>query len=206
MGMSVEAAYTERAAEYVGHLGTMASVHPSDVHLVGSWAASVEGPLLDAGCGPGHWTGFLAERRHDVRGVDSVPAFIEHARDRYQGVLFTVGSIDALDDQADSHGGVLAWYSLIHHDPKVIGRPLEEFARILRPGGTLLIGFFVGPAVEAFDHAVVTAWRWSVEALEQELQAAGFDVVETHTRLAASGTSRPHGALLARCRASAWSG
>lgn len=203
MGTSVEAAYADRAAEYVEHLGTMASVHPSDVQLVGSWAASVEGPLLDAGCGPGHWSGFLAERGRDVRGIDAVPAFVDHARDRYPSVPFAVGSIDALGDPADSHGGVLAWYSLIHHDPEFIRVPLDEFARVLRPGGTLLVGFFVGPSVEAFDHAVVSAWRWSVDALEQELQAAGFDVVETHTRIAASGSPRPHGAVLARRRASA---
>jgi SAM-dependent methyltransferase len=201
MGMSVAAAYTERAAEYVEHLGTMGSVHPSDVQLVSAWAASVGGPLLDAGCGPGHWTAFLAEQGHDVRGIDAVPAFIDHARAAHPGVPFTTGSIDALDAPADTHGGVLAWYSLIHHDPESVRLPLDEFARILQPGGTLLVGFFVGPTVQSFDHAIVTAWRWPAEALEQELQSAGFDVVETHTRVAASGTPRPHGAVLARLRA-----
>ncbi|MDN3477361.1 class I SAM-dependent methyltransferase [Curtobacterium sp. APC 4022] len=203
MVTNVEAAYTDRAAEYVEHLGTMASVHPSDVQLVSAWAAEVEGPLLDAGCGPGHWTAFLAEQGHDVHGIDSVPAFVDHARGSHPHVPFAVGSIDALDVAADTHGGVLAWYSLIHHDPGSIRRPLDEFARVLGPGGMLLVGFFVGPVVEAFDHAVVTAWRWPTEALEHELGAAGFDVVETHTRIAATGTPRPHGAVLARVRSSA---
>ena len=203
MGTSVEDAYADRAAEYVELLGTMDSVHPSDVQLVSAWAASVEGPVLDAGCGPGHWTAFLAEAGQDVRGIDAVPAFIDHARGTYPGVRFTTGSIDALDDPSDSYGGVLAWYSLVHHDPERIRRPLEEFARVLRPGGMLLVGFFIGPAVEPFDHAVVTAHRWPAEALGQELRAAGFDVVETHTRCAASGTPRPHGAVLARLGAGA---
>ena len=203
MGTSVEAAYTDRAAEYVEHLGTIASVHPSDVQLVSAWAADVEGPLLDAGCGPGHWTAFLAAQGRDVRGIDAVPAFIDNARRTFPGVPFTTGSIDALDAGPGTVGGVLAWYSLIHHDPGSIRRPLDEFARVLGPGGTLLVGFFLGPVVEAFDHAVVTAWRWPAEALEQELHAAGFDVVETHTRVAASGSPRPHGAVLARLRATA---
>ena len=200
MGTSVEAAYTDRAAEYVEHLGTMASVHPSDVQLVSAWAADVEGPLLDAGCGPGHWTAFLAAQGRDVRGIDAVPAFIDNARHTFPGVPFTTGSIDALDAGPGTVGGVLAWYSLIHHDPESIRVPLDEFARVLGPGGMLLVGFFVGPVVEAFDHAVVTAWRWPAEALEHELGAAGFDVVETHTRIAATGTPRPHGAVLARRR------
>jgi SAM-dependent methyltransferase len=192
------AAYGHRAAEYAEHLGSMASVHPSDVHLVTTWAASVEGPLLDAGCGPGHWTAHLAGQSIDVRGIDQVPAFVDHARSTYAEVPFTLGSIDALADSADTYGGVLAWYSLIHHEPSAIRRPLDEFARVLRPGGHLLVGFFLGDTLEPFDHAVVTAWRWPADLLAQELEAAGFDVIETHTRAAASGTPRPHGAIVAR--------
>lgn len=200
MPPDVHAAYACRAGEYAEHLGSMGSVHPSDVHLVTTWAACVEGPLLDAGCGPGHWTASLAGQGVDVRGVDQVPAFIDHARSAYPDGVFTLGSIDALDEPDDTYGGVLAWYSLIHHDPSTIRRPLDEVARVLRPGGRLLVGFFVGDAPEAFDHAVVTAWRWPAEMLARELEAAGFGVIETHTRTAASGTPRSHGAIVARLR------
>jgi SAM-dependent methyltransferase len=194
------AAYGRRAAEYAEHLGLMSSVHPSDVHLVTTWADSVDGPLLDAGCGPGHWTAHLAGQGIDVRGVDQVPAFIDHARSTYAEVPFTLGSIVDLEDPADTYGGVLAWYSLIHHEPSAIRRPLDEFARVLRPSGHLLVGFFLGDALELFDHAVVTAWRWPADLFVQELEAAGFDLIETHTRTAASGTPRPHGAIVARLK------
>jgi SAM-dependent methyltransferase len=151
------AAYARRVAEYAEHLGSMGSVHPSDVHLVTTWAASVEGPLLDAGCGPGHWTAHLAGQGIDARGVDQEPAFIDHARSTYPEVSFTIGSIDALEDPPDTYGRVLAWYSLIHHEPSGIRRPLDEFARVVRPGGHLLVGFFLGDALEPFDHAIATA-------------------------------------------------
>jgi len=202
MAPDVQASYALRAEEYTEQLGSMTSVHPSDVQLVQSWAASVDGPLLDAGCGPGHWTAFLAGSGIDARGVDRVPAFIEHARDRWPSLTFTVGDVDALADPADTYGGVLAWYSLIHHGPGSIGRPLEEFARVLRPGGQLLVGFFLGTEVEPFDHAVVTAYRWPAPALAKELTAAGFDVIEVHTRTNAGARPRPHGAILARRRVS----
>ncbi|MFE5409331.1 hypothetical protein [Microbacterium sp. NPDC056569] len=75
---------------------------------------------------------------------------------------------------------------------------------MLRPGGTLLVGFFLGEAVEPFDHAVITAYRWPPAAPADELRAAGYEVVETHPdgpRPEASpprSDPRPHGAILAQ--------
>ena len=103
-----------------------------------------------------------------------------------------------LHDASGSVGGILAWYSLIHHEPSTVRAALEEFARVIRVGGSLLLGFFIGPAVEPFDHAVVTAYRWSPEALSTELRAAGFDIIETHTRIGRTPKPRPHGAIVAQ--------
>jgi SAM-dependent methyltransferase len=196
MHADVRDAYTRRADEYTERLGTMASVHRADRQLVTSWADTLSGPVIDAGCGPGHWTRHLADRGVDVRGVDQVPAFIDHARAAHPGVAFEVGSIDGLADAPGSVGGVLAWYSLIHHDPAVLLRPLREFARVLRPGGGLVLGFFEGQRVETFDHLVVTAYRWPVAELSDRLRDSGFEVIEVHTRTGAG--HRPHGAIVAR--------
>jgi SAM-dependent methyltransferase len=197
MASEVGAAYSRRAADYVQVLGSMASVHPSDRALVRWWAGQVDGTILDAGCGPGHWAGYLVDEGLDARGIDQVPDFISHARETHPRVTYTVGSIDALPDGSATLGGVLAWYSLIHHEPTTIHTPLEEFSRVVRPGGRLLVGFFTGPDVEPFDHAVTTAYRWPPQTLALELESAGFDVVETHTRTGSQLKPRPHGTILA---------
>lgn len=191
-------AYSGRAAEYIELFGSMSAVHPSDRELVSTWASGIEGSVIDAGCGPGQWTNFLAERGLPVCGVDLVPEFIERARSTYPDVPFTVGSLDALDAETGSMGGVLSWYSLIHHEPGTIRVPLLNFSRVLRPDGTLLIGFFEGPVVEQFAHAVAPAYRWSVDDLSDELIEAGFDVVESHVRKAAG--QRSQAAVVARRR------
>ncbi|PYY39071.1 class I SAM-dependent methyltransferase [Curtobacterium sp. MCPF17_046] len=195
---AVRDAYGRRAAEYTEQLGSMGSVHPADVHLVTSWATGLGGPVLDAGCGPGHWTGHLADRGVDVLGLDQVPAFVEHARRTHPSARFHLGSVDDVPAEDGHFAGVLAWYSLVHHDPVSIARPLSEAARVLRPGGGLLVGFFTGDRVEPFDHAVTTAYRWPPDALADAVRAAGFTVLEVHTRTVATTPGpRPHGALLA---------
>lgn len=192
---AVQESYSARSQEYSDLFGSVASAHPLDRALIASWAETVAGPVLDAGCGPGQWTSFLAERGLPVCGVDLVPEFVGCARAQYPGLSFEVGSFEALDTPPGTLGGVLSWYSLIHHNPKDIRTPLAEFARVIRSGGGLLVGFFEGPTVEALDHAVTTAYRWPVAGLAQNLVDAGFEVVEAHTRTGSG--YRPHGAITA---------
>lgn len=198
MGLEAGQAYSRRAGEYAELFGSMSAVHPSDRQLVDTWADLLTGRVIDAGCGPGQWTSYLVERGVAASGVDLSEALIGHARTAHPGVSFEVGNIDELSTAAGSLGGLLSWYSLIHHKPNTIQIPLTEFARVLSPGGGLLVGFFEGPTIEKFDHAVLDAYRWPVATLRRELRAAGFDVIETHTRKAASEKPRLHGAIVAR--------
>lgn len=59
----VRRAHPRRAVEYTDLLGSMASVHATDRLLVASRADRLRGLVLDAGCGPGHWSVYLAERQ-----------------------------------------------------------------------------------------------------------------------------------------------
>ncbi|QRY39464.1 class I SAM-dependent methyltransferase [Microbacterium hominis] len=195
----VQAAYAARAAEYSDALGSMDAVHPSDRQLVDTWASTVSGRVLDAGSGPGHWTDYLGRRGLDVQGIDIVPEFLDRARTRYPSARFDTGSIDAIDEPDDAFGGILSWFSTIHHEPSRISIPLLQFARALRPGGTLLLGYFDGAEVEPFDHAVVRAYRWPARELIKVLDAAGFDVIETHRRTERG--RRDVGAILCERRA-----
>lgn len=198
MGTEVGRAYSLRAEEYTSLFGSIDAAHPADRELVKAWGSRLTGKVLDAGCGPGHWTKYLSDLGLSISGVDQVPQFIERARQAYPEVEFQLGNIDFLDCADGSYGGALAWYSLIHHRPESLQVPLSELSRTIRANGELLIGFFDGDGVQKFDHAVVPAYRWSVAALSEQLNLAGFDVLETHRRTGEG--QRPHGAILARRR------
>lgn len=192
-----ERAYAERASEYVSLLGTIDQMDPLDACVIGTWSDGVTGRVLDAGCGPGHWSEFLHLRGSTVHGVDAVPQFVESARSRFPAVTFEVGDLLDLPFEDSTFGGVLAWYSLIHMEAAQWTRAFEEFARVTTDDGHLLIGAFLGPHGEAFDHAVTQAFYQGVEDLVSQAEVAGFQAVTTHTRTSLAGRPRPHLAVAA---------
>lgn len=192
----VRAAYATRAAEYAGLFGTIEAAAEADRQLLLAWALGVEGRILDVGCGPGHWTHHLHHNGVDIEGVDPVPAFVDHARRSFPGVEYRLGEADQLGVADGSLGGILAWYSLIHTAPERIPALLADLARCTRPGGGLAVGFFEGPELAPFDHAVATAYVWPVEELSARIDQAGFVVTDVHTRT--DPGARPHGAIIAQ--------
>ena len=201
----IAAAYDARAAEYVAVAGAIEQMDARDAAMIARWCEGTTGMLLDAGCGPGHWTGFLAQRGRETRGIDLSAAFVDAACSRHPDIPFDVGSFRALPYATGSVGGILAWYSLIHTPPDDLPGILDEFARVLAPDGSILLGFFDGEPRAPFAHAVAPAYFWSAEALGVCLGDAGFDVVsaERRARMPDEVSVRPHGSLIARRRASA---
>lgn len=191
----VRAAYGVSAAEYTELLGSVEDMRDLDRQHIDRWASRVTGPILDAGCGPGHWTDFLHRQGADISGVDLVAEFIDSARLRFPYVSFRVASLRTLDVAESSLGGVLAWYSLIHLDPPGLPQVLTELHRVLRPGGQLLIGFFEGESGQVLDHAVTSAYYWSIDRMSSILQDAGFEVRDIKTRH--DRRSQPHAAIAA---------
>jgi SAM-dependent methyltransferase len=97
--------------------------------------------VLDAPCGHGRLATLLAERGLHVTGVDATPEFIGLAREvaTKQGleVDYRVGDLRELgvDGPFDA---VVCWFtSFGYFDDQGNQDVLEEFARILRPGGKL---------------------------------------------------------------------
>lgn len=193
---AVRTAYALRAKEYIEVLGTLEVMSAVDRLAIATWARQVDGRIIDAGCGPGHWTDYLRDLGTEIVGVDIVPAFIESARSRFPDTTFKLGELNALPAESASLGGILAWYSVIHLSPTLLPATFQEFARCLAPGGKLLLGFFEGHRVEEFDHAVTTAHFWSVDEMTRLLADAGFEVTEVQTRI--DPGARPHAAIAAQ--------
>jgi SAM-dependent methyltransferase len=184
---TVTAAYGAAASLYIERFASADRADAEDRERIRDWAAEVRGPVLDAGCGPGHWSAFLHELGAEVEGVDATPEFVAHATRTWPGVDFRLGDLRRLDLPEGGLGGVLAWYSVIHAEPEEVPDVLAGLARALRPGGSLLLGFFSGSRLQPFDHRVVTAWAWPVDRLVATVEAAGLTVRSTRDRAAPNG-------------------
>ena len=192
-------AYASKAGQYIDLVGGAWADDAEDTALVRRHLTGLDGPVLDLGCGPGHWTARLRSWGAEVTGVDLVPAFVAHARATYPGVDVRLGSMTDLDLGDHGAAGVLSWYSTIHLPPPELDGALATFRRLLAPAGVLVVGFFDSDdEVAAFDHAVVTAYRWPVDVLAAHLTRAGFVELERHRHQVAARPERRYAAIAAR--------
>jgi len=121
--------YDERAGG-----GLSAADEPLVAEFLGGREPSV---ALDAACGTGRFADFLAKRGHRVIGVDSSPDMLAYARRRVPGGEFYLGELERLPLPDDSVDVIVCALALVHV-PRL--QPvLGEFARVLRPGGDLVI-------------------------------------------------------------------
>jgi ubiquinone/menaquinone biosynthesis C-methylase UbiE len=95
------------------------------------------GIALDAACGTGRHAEYLALLGHTVIGVDSSPNMLDVAREKVPEGAFHEGDLHALPLADDSVDLVVCSLALVHV-PDLEG-PFREFARVLRPGGHLVV-------------------------------------------------------------------
>ncbi len=102
------------------------------------------GPVADVGCGPGYVTAHLHDAGVDAFGIDLSPEMIALARRDHPDLRFEVGTMTQLDLADDCLTGIVAFWSVIHVPDDAVPGVFEEFRRVLRPQGLVMVGFHVG--------------------------------------------------------------
>jgi len=134
--VSAATAYRQKSAGYDAEAG--GGLFAVDEPVVAGYLdGRAPGVALDAACGTGRFAEFLARRGHRVIGTDTSPDMLALARRRVPGGEFLLAPLDRLplpDDSVDVITCALALVHVPRLDPV-----LAEFARVLRPGGDLVI-------------------------------------------------------------------
>ncbi|HRW19098.1 MAG TPA: DUF480 domain-containing protein [Dermatophilaceae bacterium] len=186
----VRAAYDAVAAAYLEQLGDELDGKPFDRWLL-TRVAELAGadPVVDAGCGPGQVTAFLAAQGAQVTGVDLSPRMIEVARERFSGNDFEVGDLRTLmrPRAASGWGAVVCWYAVVHLAGSELAGAVAGLTRTLQPGGWLALATHVGEAIHHADELMGQPVDLDVvlhdpEQVRTAVTSAGLELVEWYLR------------------------
>lgn len=200
-------AYDLVAEDYARLLEDSLGSNAWDRAVLAAFAAEVladgGGAVADLGCGPGRLTGHLSELGLEVFGLDLSPRMIDVARRTHPDLPFGVGSTSALPVGDDLLGGIVAWYSMIHTPPDEQPAIYQEFARVLRRGGHLVLAFQIGDECvhlsEAYGHRLdLDVHRLSPGRVAGQLVDAGFAVTAELLREPRGPERQRQGYLVAR--------
>ena len=169
-----------------------ASVDASDPS--GAWLGSPDCvPLLlegvpagsrvaDLGTGNGRMLPGLRARASRVIAVDASPILLEQARRRIEteelhDVDLRLGDLEHLP-LTDGEVDAVVANMVLHHAPEP-ARAMLEIHRVLRPGGTVLLGDFLPHDQEWMRERMADQWLgFEPPELTHWLEAAGFEDVE----------------------------
>ncbi|HEX4668796.1 MAG TPA: methyltransferase domain-containing protein [Solirubrobacterales bacterium] len=136
---------------------------------------------LETACGPAIVGRAVAARVGSVHGVDLTPAMVkkaaaEAAAAAVENIEFSLGDVTALEFEDASFDGAVTRFSL-HHIPAP-RRVLEEMARVVRPGGWVVLADHLTDA-----DGDAAAWHEQIERLRDPSHWACL----TRERLLAAG-------------------
>jgi ubiquinone/menaquinone biosynthesis C-methylase UbiE len=208
---TARAVYDKAAPRYVQFVGTeisSATESPIDRSLLVAYIELIKrqtiGRVADVGCGPGRVAAFIAERGLDVVGVDVSQAMLAVARTAHPHIKFEEGQLDALPIETGVLAGAVCWYSIIYTPSDRLAEAFGELARVLIPGGYLLLAFQAeGEPVHRADaqgtHLPLTSYRHSVREVAGRLVDTGFKIHATVLRAPElEDETTPQGFVVAR--------
>ncbi|MEE9465556.1 MAG: class I SAM-dependent methyltransferase [Candidatus Neomarinimicrobiota bacterium] len=184
--------YTQVAAQYAREYYREFEHKPLDRQLLDRFAegitSSPPGPACDLGCGPGQVARYLKDRGvQDLFGLDISPGMLAQARLLNPDIDFREGNMLALDLEDGSLAAIAIFYAIVHFAPAQLPEVFKELARVLRPGGQLLVAFHLGTDAlhidELWDQQVDFEFYFFPRVIvEQALEQAGLSVQEVVER------------------------
>jgi SAM-dependent methyltransferase len=182
---AVRRIYQGMAAEYAVRFGSELREADADTEFLDAALADLpDGPVLDVGCGPAQVSGYLIARGRTAVGLDIAPGMLAEAARLVPEAGLVAADLLALPLRAATCAGAVASYSL-HHLPR--GRlrgGLAGLARVLKPGGVLVVITHGGGGEEWLDRPEgrVALSTYSPEELAAMLSDRGLTPELTRIR------------------------
>jgi SAM-dependent methyltransferase len=99
-------------------------------------------PSADIGCGSGRDVAWLNAQGFPANGYDASPAMLHEARAAFPGIDVREAALPGLNGIANqAYANVLCSAVLMHLRREDLGSAVGNLARVLRPGGRLLLAY-----------------------------------------------------------------
>ncbi len=182
---SIRESYDRLSGKYARRIFDELRNKPLDRELLNRFAAVTagRGQVCDMGCGPGQIARYLRDAGSNVFGLDLSAGMLEQARRLNPDISFRQGNMMALDLADDSLAGIAAFYAIVHFAKDSLVGVFQEMARVLQPGGLLLLTFHIGDEAlqeeELWGHPISMQF-FLLPSLEVRrcLETAGFVIEE----------------------------
>lgn len=182
---AVRQVYEDMAADYAVRFGAeLREGDPDTDFLDAALAGLPDGPVLDVGCGPAQVSGYLIAHGRTAIGLDIAPGMLAAAARLVPDAALLAADLLALPLRPASCAGAVASYSL-HHLPKArLGTALGGLARVLKPGGVLVVITHGGAGEELLDRpgGQVVLSTYSPDELAAQLHDRGLEPELTRVR------------------------
>lgn len=181
--------YDRVADKYAERFVNELDYKPFDRHLLAMVAELVtdKGTVCDIGCGPGQIARFLHDHGADAMGVDLSPNMITQAHQLHPAMRFEQADMRTLPFADGTLAAITAFYSIIHIPRADVISVLQEFRRVLKPDGYLLLAFHIGDEVrhldEFFEKPVsIDFIFFQITEMRGYLESAGFTLKQITER------------------------
>lgn len=164
------AIYDAKAGVYAALTGNLTELRELEAFAA---ALPEAGRVLDLGCGPGFYAGWLARQGFVVEATDGAAEMVALAREQ-DGVAARQARFDDLDAVA-AYDGIWANFSLLHAPKAEMPGLLSRIRRAGRPGMVFHIGMKLGEG-EGPDAIGRFYAYYREDELEEMLNEAGFAV------------------------------
>lgn len=183
----VRGSYDELASVYAAQRGEGGL----GMAVLEEFLESLDGPgsVLDAGCGQGapvlrRLTASVSRSRSAV-GLDFSREQLRLAATNAPAANLVAGDLTDLPFADGAFDGVAAYWSVIHVPLDEHQAVIDEFARVLRPGGRVLVcegtNEWVGENPDWLDSGVEMQWEIAgADATRDQLRNAGFRVEDSY--------------------------
>ena len=139
--------------------------------------------VLDVGCGPGIPVLRELDTEATALGVDLSREQLNLAATNVPEAIHVQGEMTRLPLRGNAFDAVTAFHSLIHVPLEDHETAIDEFARVLRPGGRVLLSEgseeWCGTNPDWLERGIEMQWNVAgVEATRDQLRDAGFTITD----------------------------